>query len=393
MIYLDHAATTAMYPEAVQKMLPYFSRKFFNPSGGYLEGVHNHKVLEQVRQELAESINACPEEIVFTSGGTEADNWALVNAVRNYRKKGNHIITTQIEHHAILHACHFLESQGYQVTYLPVNEAGIVEPEAVQAAIRPDTVLISVMYANNEIGTIQPISEIGALARRRGILFHTDAVQVYGHIPIDVVHQHIDLLSVSAHKFGGPKGVGFLYANQKVTLTPFIFGGSQEHRLRAGTENVPGIVGMGEAARLSLKYQKQHFEKETMLRNYLWDKIQSEIPMVQLNGSLEQRLPGNLNISFRLVESQPLIVMLEMRGIYVSGGSACTTSDKGPSHVLAALGLSEEMLGSAIRITIGYENTMEEMNYVFHSIKECVQELRELSPKHKQQKDQWTDAY
>lgn len=383
MIYLDHAATTTMYPEAIHKMIPYFGRQFYNPSGGYQEGANNHKVIEQVRQSLAESIHAEPEEIYFTSGGTESDNWALVNAVRNYRKKGRHIITTQIEHHAIIHTCQFLESQGYQVTYLPVNRDGIVELNTLKSAIRPDTILISVMYANNEIGTIQPIQQIGAIAKEKGILFHTDAVQVFGHIPIDVEKQNIDLMSVSAHKFGGPKGTGFLYANKKVKITPLIFGGSQERRLRAGTENVPGIVGMGEAARLSERYRQKHYEKEKAMRDYLRDKILSEIQLVRLNGSSEERLPGNLNLSFRYVEGQSLIVMLEMRGIYVSGGSACTTSDQGPSHVLTALGLSEEMAGSAVRITIGYENTMDEMHYVFQCIRDCVAELRELSPEYK----------
>ena len=382
MIYLDHAATTAMYPEAIQKMLPFLGKRFYNPSGSYEEGVNNHKEIERVRQELAESIHAKPQEIYFTSGGTESDNWALVNAVRNYAEKGNHIITTAIEHHAILHTCEFLESQGIQVTYLPVNEKGIVEPETLRQAIRPDTILISVMYANNEIGTLQPIEEMGAIARERGILFHTDAVQVYGHLPLDVDKAKIDLLSVSAHKFGGPKGVGFLYARENVTLTPFIFGGSQEKRKRAGTENIAGIVGMGEAARISQQNRQLHYQREEKMRNYLMDRILSEIQMVRLNGCSDRRLQGNLTVSFRYVDGQSLIMLLEMKGIYVSGGSACTTADKGSSHVLTALGLPEDMADSALRITVGYENTMDEMKYVFHCIQKSVQELRELSPEY-----------
>lgn len=378
MIYLDHAATTAMYPEAIEKMLPFLGKRFYNPSGNYEEGTNIHREIERVRKELAESIHGKPQEIFFTSGGTESDNWALVNAVRNGKQKGKHIITTRIEHHAVLHTCQFLESQGYELTYLPVNDKGILEMDTLKAAIRPDTVLISVMYANNEVGTLQPVSQIGALARERGILFHTDAVQAYGHLPIDVEKENIDFMSVSAHKFGGPKGTGFLYARDGLTLTPFIFGGSQEKKRRAGTENVAGIIGMGEAARISEKYRLSHFEKEKKLRDYLMGQILSEIQMARLNGSASERLPGNLNISFRHVVGQSLIMMLEMNGIYVSGGSACTASDKAPSHVLTALGLSEDMAGSAVRITVGYENTMNEMRYVFRCIQEAVEELRNM---------------
>lgn len=378
MIYLDHAATTAMYPEAVQKMLPFLRQRFYNPSGIYEEGVNNHREIEQVRGEMAVSIHAKPQEMYFTSGGTESDNWALTNAVRNYSRKGKHIITTQIEHHAVLHTCQFLETQGYEVTYLPVNKKGIVEMDTLRAAIRPDTVLISVMYANNEIGTLQPVRQIGELAHEKGILFHTDAVQAYGHLPIDVEKENIDFMSASAHKFGGPKGIGFLYARENTKLSSFLFGGGQERKMRAGTENVAGIVGMGEAARISERYRLSHYEREKRLRDYLMDKLLSEVQMVRLNGSSRERLPGNLNVSFRSVEGQSLIMMLEMRGIYVSGGSACAAADKAPSHVLKALGLSEDMAGSAIRMTIGYENTMDEMNYVFRCIKEAVGELRNM---------------
>ncbi len=379
MIYLDHAATTAVYPEAVRQMIPYFSRQYFNPSGGYEAGREAHKTIEQVREFLAQEIHAQPEEIYFTSGGTEGDNWAFINAMRNYAWKGRHIITTQIEHHAILHTCHFLENQGFTITYLPVNKEGIVEVDVLRAAIRPDTILISIMAANNEIGTLQPLKEIGALAKKKNILFHTDAVQFFGHLPIQVDTMHIDMMSVSAHKFGGPKGVGFFYARGNVTISPLFFGGSQEDNLRAGTENVAGIIGMGEAARLSVLHRDQHYKREKMLRDYLGERIFAEIQNVHLNGSVKNRLPGNLNLRFDGVEAHALIAMLEMRGICVSGGSACTTSNQEPSHVLMALGLSPEQAESSIRITIGYDNTMEEMKYVFRCIKNCVNEIRALS--------------
>lgn len=384
MIYLDHAATTAMYPEAVKKMLPYCGESFFNPSGIYQEGTLARKAIEEVRKQLAESIHAEAEEIYFTSGGTESDNWALTNALRNapFLRDGEtgrgHIITSQIEHHAILHTCQFLEKQGYDVTYLPVDRKGFVRPEDVNRAIRPDTACISIMFANNEIGTIQPIREIGEIAARHQICFHTDAVQAYGHLPIDVDEMNLQMMSASAHKFGGPKGCGFLYVRKPVTLTPLIFGGSQEKGKRAGTENVPGIIGMGEAARLSQIHQKSHYEKERELRDHLMKRILSEIDRVALNGSPENRLPGNLNVSFRGVEGQSLLMLLEMKGICASGGSACTSSDQGPSHVLKALGRSDDLAGGALRITVGYENTMEEMDYVFHCIKDAVEELRKL---------------
>lgn len=379
MIYLDHAATTAMYPQAVHRMIPYFYKQFYNPSGGYEAGVDTRKEIEQVRQLLAEEIHAQPEEIYFTSGGTEGDNWALVNALRNYSWKGRHIITTQIEHHALLHTCEFLESQGVRVTYLPINREGIIDLDFLRKAIRPDTILISIMASNNEIGTLQPIHEIGALARENGILFHTDAVQFFGHLPVNVEAMHIDMMSVSAHKFGGPKGVGFFYARKGIILSPLFFGGSQENHLRAGTENVAGIIGMGEAAYLSSLHQKNHYEHEKMLRDYLWERISKEIPNVYLNGSLSKRLPGNLNLRFDGVDAHALMAMLEMHGICVSGGSACTTSDQKPSHVLMALGLTEEQADSSIRITIGYENTIEEIHYVFRCIQNCVEELRSLT--------------
>jgi cysteine desulfurase len=378
MIYLDHAATTAMYPEAVEKMLPYLQKQFFNPSGACEEGVKIHRELEKTREILAKSIHAAPEEIIFTSGGTESDNWVLRNAAENVSSGGRHIITSAIEHHAVLNTCKFLETRGFTVTYLPVNKKGIVEPNVLQKAIGKDTIFISVMYANNEIGTVQPIAELSAIAGEHHIPFHTDAVQAYGHLPIDVKAENIDFLSVSAHKFGGPKGIGFLYAGKGRKLTPYLHGGAQEQRRRAGTENVAGIVGMGAAADISVERMEKNNKKITRLREYLMHRILSEIEQVRLNGSSNNRLPGNLNLSFRNVSGQSLIALLELKGICVSAGSACTSSEKGPSHVLKAIGLSDEMAEGAVRITIGEENTMEEMAYVFETIRDAVEELRQV---------------
>lgn len=324
-------------------------------------------------------IHASPEEIIFTSGGTEADNWVLLNAARTYSCKGRHIITSSIEHHAILHTCGFLEKQGFEVTYLPVTRNGIIDCDMLNDAIRPDTILISIMYANNEIGTLQPVHKIGQIAQKNSIPFHTDAVQAYGHLPIQVDDDSIDFLSVSAHKFGGPKGVGFLYANKELTLTPLLYGGAQEAGRRAGTENVAGIIGMGTASDISTAHQKEHTLLQQTLRDHLMNRILSEIPMTRLNGSRQERLPGNINVSFAGIDSATLIAMLEAKDIYVSGGSACSSSDPSPSHVLKAIGLSDEMALSAVRITIGHENTPEEIEETFRQIKDCVHELRSLA--------------
>lgn len=379
MIYLDHAATTAAYPEVVSEMTPYLDRQYFNPSGSYREGRLLHKKLDKIREKLAAVIHASPEEIIFTSGGTEADNWVLLNAARTYSCKGRHIITSSIEHHAILHTCGFLEKQGFEVTYLPVTRNGIIDCDMLNDAIRPDTILISIMYANNEIGTLQPVHKIGQIAQKNSIPFHTDAVQAYGHLPIQVDDDSIDFLSVSAHKFGGPKGVGFLYANKELTLTPLLYGGAQEAGRRAGTENVAGIIGMGTASDISTAHQKEHTLLQQTLRDHLMNRILSEIPMTRLNGSRQERLPGNINVSFAGIDSATLIAMLEAKDIYVSGGSACSSSDPSPSHVLKAIGLSDEMALSAVRITIGHENTPEEIEETFHQIKDCVHELRSLA--------------
>lgn len=379
MIYLDHAATTAAYPEVVREMTPYLDRQYFNPSGSYREGRLLHKKLDKIREKLADVIHASPEEIIFTSGGTEADNWVLLNAARTYSCKGRHIITSSIEHHAILHTCGFLEKQGFEVTYLPVTRNGIIDCDMLNDAIRPDTILISIMYANNEIGTLQPVHKIGQIAQKNSIPFHTDAVQAYGHLPIQVDDDSIDFLSVSAHKFGGPKGVGFLYANKELTLTPLLYGGAQEAGRRAGTENVAGIIGMGTASDISTAHQKEHTLLQQTLRDHLMNRILSEIPMTRLNGSRQERLPGNINVSFAGIDSATLIAMLEAKDIYVSGGSACSSSDPSPSHVLKAIGLSDEMALSAVRITIGHENTPEEIEETFRQIKDCVHELRSLA--------------
>ena len=379
MIYLDHAATTAAYPEVVSEMTPYLDRQYFNPSGSYREGRLLHKKLDKIREKLAAVIHASPEEIIFTSGGTEADNWVLLNAARTSSCKGRHIITSSIEHHAILHTCGFLEKQGFEVTYLPVTRNGIIDCDMLNDAIRPDTILISIMYANNEIGTLQPVHKIGQIAQKNSIPFHTDAVQAYGHLPIQVDDDSIDFLSVSAHKFGGPKGVGFLYANKELTLTPLLYGGAQEAGRRAGTENVAGIIGMGTASDISTAHQKEHTLLQQTLRDHLMNRILSEIPMTRLNGSRQERLPGNINVSFAGIDSPTLIAMLEAKDIYVSGGSACSSSDPSPSHVLKAIGLSDEMALSAVRITIGHENTPEEIEETFRQIKDCVHELRSLA--------------
>ena len=379
MIYLDHAATTAAYPEVVREMTPYLDRQYFNPSGSYREGILLHKKLDKIREKLAAVIHASPEEIIFTSGGTEADNWVLLNAARTYSCKGRHIITSSIEHHAILHTCGFLEKQGFEVTYLPVTRNGIIDCDMLNDAIRPDTILISIMYANNEIGTLQPVHKIGQIAQKNSIPFHTDAVQAYGHLPIQVDDDSIDFLSVSAHKFGGPKGVGFLYANKELTLTPLLYGGAQEAGRRAGTENVAGSIGMGTASDISTAHQKEHTLLQQTLRDHLMNRILSEIPMTRLNGSRQERLPGNINVSFAGIDSATLIAMLEAKDIYVSGGSACSSSDPSPSHVLKAIGLSDEMALSAVRITIGHENTPEEIEETFRQIKDCVHELRSLA--------------
>ncbi len=379
-IYLDNAATTKTAPEAVQAMLPYFTEYYGNASSIYGLGAESKKAITEVREVIAKSLNADPSEIYFTAGGSESDNWALIAAAESYAGKGKHIITSKIEHHAVLHTCQYLEKKGYEVTYVDVDENGILKLEELKKAIRPDTILISVMFANNEIGTLQPVKEIGELAKENGILFHTDAVQAYGHVPIDVEECHIDMLSASGHKLNGPKGVGFLYIRKGVKIRSFVHGGAQERRRRAGTENVPGIVGLGAAAELAFSKLEVRMEKERGLRDYLIGRIENEIPYCRLNGDRNRRLPNNVNFSFQFIEGESLLIMLDMKGICASSGSACTSGSLDPSHVLLAIGLPHETAHGSLRLTLSEENTIEEMDFVVDSVKEIVNRLRQMSP-------------
>lgn len=380
MIYLDNAATTKTAPEVVEAMLPYFLEQFGNPSAIYSLGSAAKKAVNRAKRTIAGGIGAKQEEIYFTAGGTEADNWALKAAAEAYAGKGKHIITTRIEHHGILHTCEYLEQRGYEITYLDVDSEGLVDPEALRAAIRPDTILISVMFANNEIGTIEPIGEIGAIAKEHGVLFHTDAVQVFGQIPINVEKLNIDMLSASGHKMNGPKGIGFLYIRSGLKLRSFIHGGAQERNRRAGTENVPGIVGLEAATVRALGVMEEKSAKETELRDYLIEKIEKEIPYCRLNGHRTKRLPGNVNFSFLYVEGESILIMLDMKGICASSGSACTSGALDPSHVLLALGLKHEEAHGSLRLTLSEENTKEELDYVVEALKETVGKLRAMSP-------------
>ena len=380
LIYLDNAATTKTAPEVVEAMLPYFSEAYGNPSSIYSLAGESRKAVDQARETIAKALGARPEEIYFTAGGTESDNWALKAAAEFYRKKGNHIITTKIEHHAVLHSCQWLEKQGFEVTYLNVDENGVVRLEELKAAIRPTTILISVMYANNEIGTIQPIREIGEIAHEHGILFHTDAVQAFGQLPIQVDDCHIDMLSASGHKLNGPKGIGFLYIRKGVKIRSFIHGGAQERKRRAGTENVPGIVGLGKAVERAVGTMEARTETERRLRDYLIDRVLKEIPYARLNGHRSQRLPGNANFSFQFIEGESLLIMLDMEGICGSSGSACTSGSLDPSHVLLAIGLPHEIAHGSLRLTLNEEITKEELDYVVDTLKRIVEKLRGMSP-------------
>lgn len=380
MIYLDNAATTKTAPEVVEAMLPYFTENYGNPSTIYGLGSTAKKAVNQARRTIADVIGAKQEEIYFTAGGSEADNWALKATAEAYGHKGKHIITTKIEHHAMLHTCEYLEKQGFEVTYLEVDENGLVDLETLKAAIRPDTILISVMYANNEIGTIEPIAEIGAIAREKGILFHTDAVQAFGQIPLNVDELHVDMLSASAHKLNGPKGIGMLYIRTGVKIRSFVHGGSQERSRRAGTENVPGIVGFGAAVERAVRIMDDKMKKETELRDYLIDRIEKEIPYSRLNGHRTKRLPGNVNFAFQFIEGESMLIMLDMKGICGSSGSACTSGSLDPSHVLLAIGLKHEIAHGSLRLTLSEENTREEMDFVVEELKKIVAKLREMSP-------------
>lgn len=380
LIYLDNAATTQVYPEVLAAMQPYFTEYYGNPSSVYTFAGEALKAVDKARAVLAEGIHARPEEIYFTGGGSEADNWALKAAAEAYSAKGKHIITTKIEHHAVLHTCEYLEKKGYEVTYLEVDENGTVQPDTVRAAIRPDTILLSVMLANNEIGTIEPLEEIGRIAKENGILFHTDAVQAFGHIPIDVDAMHIDLLSASGHKLNGPKGVGLLYIRRGVKIRSFIHGGAQERQRRAGTLNVPGIVGFGKAAELAFENMEDRAGQERTLRDYLIERVLTEIPYSRLNGERERRLPNHASFCFRFIEGESLLILLDQNGICGSSGSACTSGSLDPSHVLLAIGLPHEIAHGSLRLTLSEKNTREEIDYTVEQLKQIVERLRSMSP-------------
>ena len=379
-IYMDNAATTAVAPQVLEAMLPYFTEVYGNPSSIHSTGRDSRRVVDAARRQVANAIGALPQEIYFTAGGSESDNWAIKGAAFAKQAKGNHIITSAIEHHAVLHTCQWLEKRGFEVTYLPVDEFGRVSVQDVENAITDKTILISIMAANNEIGTLQPIAEIGKLAKEKKILFHTDAVQAVGAIPIDVNELNVDMLSMSAHKFHGPKGVGALYIRKGVRVDTFMHGGAQERGQRAGTENLPGIVGMGKAIELATANLAENAARETRLRDRLIDGIMAAIPDIRLNGHRTQRLPNNVNISFRYVEGEALLLRLDLAGIAGSSGSACTSGSLDPSHVLLAIGLPHEIAHGSLRLSLGTETTDEEVDYVLEKLPEIVSILRAMSP-------------
>ena len=380
MIYLDNAATTKTAPEVVEAMLPYFTEYFGNASRVYGFAGNSKEAMAKARETIANSLGAKANEIYFTAGGSEADNWALKATAEAYKAKGNHIITTKIEHHAILHTADWLEKNGFEVTYLNVDENGVVKLDELKAAIRPETILISVMFANNEIGTIEPIKEIGEIAKANGILFHTDAVQAFGQVPINVDELNIDMLSSSGHKLNGPKGIGFLYIRKGVKIRSFVHGGAQERKRRAGTENIPGIVGYGAAGERAMNTMKERTDKEIELRDYLIDRILKEVPYTRLNGHRTNRLPNNANFSFQFIEGESLLIMLDMEGICGSSGSACTSGSLDPSHVLLAIGLPHEIAHGSLRLTLSDETTKEDIDFVVEKVKEIVARLRDMSP-------------
>ena len=380
LIYMDNAATTPVKPEVLDAMLPYFTEKFGNPSSIYSISSENKKAITDAREVIAKTINTTPENIYFTAGGSESDNWALKATADAYASKGKHIITTKIEHHAILHTCEYLETKGFEITYLDVDENGLVKLDELTAAIRPDTILISVMFANNEIGTIEPIAEIGKIAHEHGVLFHTDAVQAYTQVPIDVEAMNIDMMSTSGHKINGPKGIGFLYIRKGVKIKSFIHGGAQERHRRAGTENVTGIIGLAKAAEIATANMKERTAEEIKVRDHLIERIEKEIPYAKLNGDRVKRLPNNVNFSFQFVEGESMLILLDSKGICASSGSACTSGSLDPPHVLLAIGLPHEIAHGSLRLTISDQITMEDADYVVDNLKEIVNHLREMSP-------------
>ena len=379
-VYLDYSATTPVKEEVVREMLPFFTERYGNPSSLYSVGLDAKAGLDEARARVAGLINAEPKEIFFTSCGTESDNWVLEGTANALKNKGRHIITSRIEHHAILHTCEYLEKLGFEITYLDVDGDGFVSPEALEKAIRKDTILVSIMMVNNEIGTIEPIKELAAVAKAHGVLFHTDAVQGLGNVPVDVKDLGVDFLSMSAHKIYGPKGVGALYMRKGVRITNFMHGGAQETKRRAGTENLAGIAGFGKAAELAAANLEQHIEHSTKLRNYFWEQIEANISGVTLNGSREKRHPGNLNVSFDYIEGESILLMLDAFGISISTGSACSSKSLVPSHVLEAIGISITKINGTVRFTVGDFTTKEDIDYVVETLVKVVARLRELSP-------------
>lgn len=379
-IYLDNAATTRVHPDVFEAMKPFFLEDYANPSAIYGFADHAKAAVDVARETIASAIGAKAEEIYFTGGGSESDNWALKATAEAYASKGKHIITSKIEHHAILHTAQYLEKQGYEVTYLDVNEDGIVDLEQLENAIRPDTILISIMAANNEIGTIEPLKEIGRIAHEHGVLFHTDAVQAFAHIPIDVNEMNIDMLSASGHKINGPKGIGMFYIRKGVKIRSFIHGGAQERSRRAGTHNVPGIVGFGKATELSIAAMEERNAYESKLRDYLINRVLTEIPHSRLNGSKDTRLPNNTNFCFRFIEGESMLILLDQAGIYGSSGSACTSGSLDPSHVLLAIGLPHEIAHGSLRLTLSEETTKEDIDFTVDKLKAIIERLRSMSP-------------
>ena len=379
-VYLDNAATTALSPKVLEQMMPYLTTIYGNPSSPHSFGQEARRGVEHARDQVAKALNALPEEIIFTGCGTESDNTVLFGVAERYKSKGNHIITTNVEHHAILHTCEALEKCGIEVTYLPVDENGMVTAEQVANAITDKTILVSIMFANNEVGTIMPIAEIGKVCRERGVLFHTDAVQAVGHVPIDVKAMNIDMLSMSAHKFHGPKGVGALYMKKGIRLPAYVMGGAQERNRRAGTENVAGVVGLGAAIELATQNLEESAARMTKLRDKLIAGIAERIPEVKLNGHPTLRLPNNVNYSIKYIEGESILLMLDMNGIAASSGSACTSGSLDPSHVLLALGLSHEVAHGSVRLTLSDETTEEDIDYVLEVLPKVAERLRAMSP-------------
>ncbi len=380
-IYMDHAATTYVKPEVLEEMIPYFTEKFGNPSSIYSQARVTNMAIDESRGKIAKAINADRREIYITGGGSEADNWAIKGYAKANKHKGNHIITTTIEHHAILHVCEHLEKNGFEVTYLPVDEKGFINIEDLRNAIKDTTILVSIMFANNEIGTIQSVKEIGEICRANKVIFHTDAVQAVGHIPVDVEDMNIDMLSMAAHKFYGPKGIGALYVRKGIRLDNLIHGGGQERNKRAGTENIPGIIGMAKALELAVENMEEENKKLVMLRDKLIDGLLERVPHSRLNGPREDnRLPGNANITFEFIEGESILLMLDAKGIAASSGSACTSGSLDPSHVLLAIGLPHEIAHGSLRLSLGEKSTEEEVDYVLEVVPQIVQRLREMSP-------------